>query len=110
MANVFKNSVSGPIGTGNVTVYQVPSSTVSTVIGFNISNIISSNISVNVSIVDLSTSQTRFLIKSALIVEGSSIVVIGGDQKLVLEAGDSIVVSSSQNTSADVVVSVLEIS
>lgn len=110
MANLFKNSVSGPIGTVNTVVYQTPTSTVTTVIGFNISNIINQNISVTVSVTDSSTSQTRFLVRNGLIVEGSTLVVIGGEQKLVLESGDSITVSSSQNASADVIVSVLEIS
>lgn len=110
MANVFKNSVSGPIGTASTIVYQTPISTVSTVIGLNVSNIITNNISVNITVTDVSTTQTRHLIKNGLIVDGSSLVVVGGEQKLVLEAGDFISVSSSLTTSADVVVSVLEIS
>lgn len=110
MANLFKNSVSGPIGTVNTIVYQSPASTVSTVIGLNVSNIISNNISVNVTLTDTSTTQTRYLLRNGLIVDGSSIVIVGGEQKVVLEAGDYISVSSSQNASADVIVSVLEIS
>jgi hypothetical protein len=35
--------------------------------------------------------------------------LVGGEQKVVLEANDSITVTSSVNSSADVVVSVLEI-
>jgi predicted secreted protein len=110
MANVFKNSVTGSIGTSNTKVYETPASTVSTVIGLNVSNVASNNISVDVTVTDSSATQTRHLIKNALIVEGSSIVIVGGEQKIVLEDGDSISVVSSAATSADVIVSVLEIS
>jgi hypothetical protein len=42
--------------------------------------------------------------------EGSAQVIVGGEQKLVLETGDFISVVSTQENSVDVVVSVLEIS
>jgi hypothetical protein len=110
MANLFKNSVTGSIGTTNTRVYQTPAATVSTVIGMSVSNIVTNNISVNVTITDASTTQTRYLVRNGLIVEGSSMVVVGGEQKVVLESGDYISVVSSVATSADVIVSVLEIS
>jgi hypothetical protein len=110
MANVFKNSVTGSIGISNTRVYQTPALSVSTVIGMSVSNVISNNISVNVTITDASATQTRYLVRNGLIVEGSSMVVVGGDQKVVLESGDFISVVSSAAASADVIVSVLEIS
>ena len=110
MANVFKNSVTGSIGITNTRVYQTPISTVSTVIGLNVSNVVSNNISVNVTVTDATATQTRYLVRNALIVEGSSMVVVGGLQKVVLESGDYISVVSSAATSADVIVSILEIS
>jgi hypothetical protein len=110
MANVFKNSVTGSIGITNTRVYQTPISTVSTVIGLNVSNVVSNNISVNVTVTDATATQTRYLVRNGLIVEGSSMVVVGGLQKVVLESGDYISVVSSAATSADVIVSILEIS
>jgi hypothetical protein len=110
MANVFKNSVTGSIGTTNTKVYETPSSTVSTVIGMSVSNVVTNNISVNVTITDASATQTRHLVRNGLIVEGSSMVVVGGEQKVVLESGDFISVVSSVASSADVIVSILEIS
>jgi hypothetical protein len=110
MANVFKNSVTGSIGITNTKVYETPALSVSTVIGMSVSNVISNNISVNVTITDASATQTRYLVRNGLIVEGSSMVVVGGDQKVVLESGDFISVVSSAAASADVIVSVLEIS
>lgn len=110
MANIFKNSITGSIGTSSTTVYTTPSQTSTTAIGLSVANIVSTNISVSVQIVDVSTSETRYLVKDALITPGSSFVVIGGDQKVVLESEDSIRITSSQPVSADVIVSVLEIS
>jgi hypothetical protein len=110
MANVFKNSVTGSIGTVNTKVYETPTSTVTTVIGLSVSNVTSDNISVSVTITDASTTQTRHLVKNGLIVDGSTIVVVGGEQKVVLESEDFISVVSSVAESADVIVSVLEIS
>jgi hypothetical protein len=40
---------------------------------------------------------------------GSTIILYGGDQKLVLEGGDMIKVRSSAATSCDVIMSILEI-
>jgi hypothetical protein len=110
MANIFKNSIKGPAGTGGLLVYTSPASTVATVIGVNVANIVSQNINVDVQITDSSAGVTKYLVKGVLIVPGSSAILVGGEQKVVLEAEDSITVTSTVNSSADVVVSVLEIS
>jgi hypothetical protein len=109
MANTFKNSIKGPAGTGGLNVYTTPSNAVATVIGVSVANIVAQNINVDVQITDNSVGVTKYLIKGVLIPQGSSTILVGGDQKVVLEANDSITVTSSVNTSADVVVSVLEI-
>jgi hypothetical protein len=49
-------------------------------------------------------------VNNATVPIGGTIVVIGGDQKMVLKSGDSIQVSSSVAGSADAILSVLEIS
>jgi hypothetical protein len=46
---------------------------------------------------------------NAPISAGSSLVVSGGDQKIVLITGDQLQVSSSAATSIDVVMSIMEI-
>jgi len=109
MANTFKNSIKGPAGTGGLSVYTAPVATSATVIGINVANIITQNIYVDVEVTDNSAAVTKYLVKGALIIPGSSTILVGGDQKLVLEPQDSITVTSTQNASADVVVSVLEI-
>ena len=109
MANTFKNSITGSIGTTGVKVYEVPSATTTTVIGVNVANAASQNISVSVMARDTSGNKTVYLVKDALIVQGSSTVLIGGEQKLVLETSDFLSVTSSLANSADVIVSVLEL-
>jgi hypothetical protein len=112
MANTFKNSISGSIGTVETTVYTTPALTTSTVIGVSVANVesLNSNISVSVKVYDDSTSTNVFLVKDALIPPGSNLVLVGGEQKVVLEPADYLTLQSSAPTSADVVVSVLEIS
>ena len=58
---------------------------------------------------DISANRVVFVVKDALIVPGSSTVLVGGEQKLVLESGDFLSVTSSLANSADAIVSVLEI-
>jgi len=48
--------------------------------------------------------------KDAPIPVGSSLVVVGGDQKLVLNNADHVMITSSAASSVDVVTSYLEIS
>ena len=110
MANTFKNSISGSIGVTETTVYTTPALTTSTVIGISVANVESSNISVSVKIYDSSASTDVFLVKNALISPGSNLVLVGGEQKVVLEPADYLTLESSVADSADVVVSVLEIS
>lgn len=50
-----------------------------------------------------------YLVKGATVPVGGSLVPIGGDQKLVLEAADVLKVISSAASSADVIASLLEI-
>ena len=109
MANTFKNSITGSIGTTGVKVYEVPAGTSTTVIGVGVANVNSQNISVSVMVRDTSANKTVYVVKDSLIMPGSSNVLVGGEQKLVLEAGDFLSVTSSLANSADVIVSVLEI-
>jgi len=50
-----------------------------------------------------------YIVKNAVIPVGGSLVPVGGDQKLVLEATDVLKVVSDTASSADVIASVLEI-
>ena len=50
------------------------------------------------------------MVKNATIAPGGALVPVGGDQKLVLEAGDRLRIQMGTATSGDVILSVLEIS
>lgn len=107
MANAFKNSAVANIGTTASTVYTTPSSTTSTVIGLTVANTTSAPISVSISITISATEY--YLIKNAVIPVGGTLVPIGGEQKVVLQAGHLLKVLSNTAASADAIVSVLEI-
>jgi len=109
MPNNFKRKLSRSIGTSLTQVgsYAVPASTEVTVIGLDIANTSSSQVLVDATVND--GSNDTYLIKEAPIPSGGSLVVVGGDQKVVLEPTDSIKVKSDTASSVDVVLSILEI-
>ena len=105
MPNSFKSSGLSN-NTANTTLYTVPNATQTTAIGLVVANKTSGTVTSNVQI--NRSGNNYFIIQNAPILTGASLVVIGGDQKVVLQANDSISVSSSANT--DAWISVLEIS
>lgn len=100
MANTFKNYVSASVGTSAVTVYTVPSNTTSVVIGLNVANRSASQITVDVQL------GSTYIIKSVPIPVASSLSVLDG--KIIMETTETLVVTSSAASSADVILSVLE--
>jgi hypothetical protein len=108
MPNVFKNFHSKNVGTSASTVYTCPAATQTTAIGMTIANVTSSNITVDVYVTV--SSVDYYIVKGASVPVGGALVPIGGDQKLVIETGDAVKVVSSTASSADVNLSVLEIS
>ena len=87
MANIFTNRFKPSIGTANTTVYQAPIATSSTVIGLSIANRTTSNtITISAYVLDSSNSYTAtYIVNNATVPIGGTIVVVGGDQKLVLK-------------------------
>lgn len=113
MANSFLSETDTAIGTSAATVFTCPSATEVTVIGLSVANIVSSQIAVDV-VLDASgrtsgAEDSVYLVKAAPIPVGGTLVVIGGDQKVVMEPGDAIKVTSDTASSADVVLSHLDI-
>jgi|Laugrespbdmm15sd_2_1035082.scaffolds.fasta_scaffold92529_2 hypothetical protein len=107
MANTFKNFLSKNVGTSAATVYTCPASTQTTIIGFSIANTSASPITCDAYIT--SSAVNYYLVKTATVPVGGSLVIVGGDQKVVLEPTDVLLVVTSAATSADVVCSLLEI-
>ena len=108
MANAFKLVTDTGVGTSAATIYTCPSSTETTIIGLSIANIVTSQIEVDVQL-ENNDGDNVYLIKDAPVPVGSSLVVVGGDQKVVMNASDVLKVTSSASTSADVTLSILEI-
>ena len=109
MANTFKNAAAAATGASEVSVYTVPSSTTTTVIGLTCANVTSTSpVKVSIRVFDSSASAHFFVVKNAEIFEGDALVAVGGDQKLVLETGDIIKVESDTASSIDTIVSVME--
>ena len=109
MANTFLRETSRSISTSATTVgsYTVGASTATTVIGLTCANTTTTAITVDVTHND--GANDTFMVKGATVPSGGSLVVVGGDQKVVLEAGDSVKVTSSAASSCDVIMSILEI-
>jgi len=113
MANAFLSETDTGVGTGLTTIFSCPSSTETTIIGLSIANIHTAQIKVSVQFAGAGRSSGAvdnvFLIKLAPIPVGGTLVVVGGDQKVVMEPGDIIKVQSDVASSADVHLSHLDI-
>ena len=108
MANTFKSNVAVNILTSGNTVYTCPSATQTTLIGMTLAN--KSNTTVITANVFLTRSAVDYaIISNATIPTGSSLIPVGGDQKIVLQASDSIKVTTSTSNALDAIVSLLEI-
>jgi len=107
MPSAFKSVVSAAIGTAAATLYTAPAATTTTVIGLAAANTSAAAIKVDVKLTKGAVSV--FIVKGVDIPVGTSVIVVGGEQKLVVETGDTITVTSSAATSCDAIASVLEL-
>ena len=109
MANTLKNVIQNDIGTTLTSVYTVPSSTTTILIGLTLANTLANQqINVSVSVTDTSAGVTSYIVKNAAVAPGGALVPVGGDQKIILEATDVLKVQSSAASSLDVIASVVE--
>ena len=111
MANNFKIYTSAGIGTANTKVgsYTVGANTQTTIIGMTLANIVANGTPITASVFVNNGTANTYLVRGAPIPAGGSLVVVGGDQKIVLTSGYSVYVNSSVASSVDVILSVLEI-
>lgn len=107
MPNTFKSSANKNVGTSAATVYTCPSATQTTLIGLSVANTSASPITTDAFITR--SAVDYYLIKTATVPVGGSLVIVGGDQKVVLQVGDVLKVVTSTASSADVFASLLEI-
>ena len=100
MANTFKNATSASVGTSPDTIYTVPGSTTAVMIGCNLANTTASQIEVDVQAAGV------YIVKGVAIPAGAALSVLDG--KIILEAADTVIVTSDTASSCDVIVSILE--
>mgnify|MGYP003116112622 FL=1 len=112
MANTFKLKTKANIDASLVTVYTVPGSTKTVIIGLTIANVKGSSVTADAQIVTASSSGENadnvYIAKSIPLPSGSSIEIMAGN-KIVLEAGDIVKVKSSVTDGVDAILSVMEI-
>jgi hypothetical protein len=112
MANTFKLKTKAGIDTSLTTVYTVPSSTTTVVIGLTIANIKGSSVTADVQLVsdtdDTETNADVYIVKNIPLPAGSSVEVMSGN-KIVLQATDVIRVKGSVTDAVDAILSIMEI-
>ena len=106
--NTFTRYVAKNVGTSASTLVTAASSTQTTVIGLTVANTTVSPITVSVYITASATNY--YVVNNATIPVGGSLALFGADGKLVLNTGDAFNVISSAASSADAVLSCLQIS
>lgn len=106
MANTFVRKISSNINTTSTAIggYTVGANLGAVIVGLTISNKTAAQVTSNVEIYNGTSSY--FIVKNAPIAAGGGLVPVGGDQKIILQAGDSVRVSASANV--DAVLSVME--
>jgi hypothetical protein len=111
MAETFKSVASSGVGTSSTTLYTCPANTTTIILGLLLCNIRFpvGNIDVGSTLTKSGGSSAK-IIENVTIYSGASLSLVGENNKVVLEAGDSISAISDVANSLDVVLSILEIS
>ena len=104
MAQDFERSIQRNVGTSAVTVRTANSD--DALVGINVANVHTSQITVDVFINDGSNDYS--IVKAAPIPVGSALQVLDGGAKIVMQSADVLKVQSSVASSADVWVSVVD--
>jgi hypothetical protein len=107
MANTFTSYLNSSVGTSAATVTTVGAATQTTVIGMSVANTSASPVTVDVYITR--SAVNYYILKGATVPVGGTLIIVGGDQKVVLITSDALKVVSSAAASLDVVTSVLNI-
>ena len=104
MAQDFERNIARNIGTSASTLRTANSD--DAVVGINIANVTTSQILVDVYVT--ASSSNYYIVKGAPIPTGSSLQVLDGGAKIVLQSGDALKVVSNTATSCDAWVSVVD--
>ena len=105
--NTFTRYVAKGIGTAGNTLVTAGSNTQTTVMGLTVSNTTAGTITANVFVT--ASDVNYFIVQNATIAAGGALALFGGDGKLVLNTGDVFKVQTNTVSSADAILSVLQI-
>ena len=118
MANTFRMTNETNVTTGLETLYTVPSSTTSVILGIMMSNTSTGTIKGSVQLVSTTSTsansgasnanETTYLIKDAPINNASSLEIMAGN-KVVLQTGDILKAQSDTASALDIIISYMEI-
>ena len=115
MANTFKlkTNAAMPSSAGSpLTLYTVPSSTTSVILGLVLCNVHTSQVTVDVQLVsdtnDTETNETVKLLDNAPIPAGSSLEILSGN-KVVIKSTDELKIDCSVSAKIDATLSIMEI-
>lgn len=107
MANLFKSYTKANVGMATSDIYTTPGATTSVIIGLCLANTTGTPVTASVLVDKAGASDTVYLAKSLELPDGTLYEFNAGN-KIILETGDKLQVSSSTSSSIDVMVSVLE--
>lgn len=107
MANTFKSYANKNVGTSAASVYTCPAATQTTLIGLSMANTSTSPITTDAYITR--SAVNYYLVKGATVPVGGALVIVGGDQKVVMQTSDVLYIQNSAATSGDCFASLLEI-
>ena len=112
MANTFKLKTKANVDASLATVYTVPSSTTTVIIGLTIANVKGASITADAQIVTASSSGENaddvYVVKAVPLPAGSSIEIMAGN-KIILETGDGVKGGGSTTNCLDAILSIMEI-
>jgi len=107
LSKTYNGGVDYNTPAADATIYTVPASNTTIVIGFTIANLHNELISVSVKVIDSDASQTVHYLKDVVVNSGSSLEIMQGN-KMVLNEGDQIQVASTIANSFDAILSLVE--
>ena len=107
MAQDFERTITKDID-ASLTDIRAKSNSDDAIVGLRLANTSASTISADVVITDNSDAVVGYLIKNAPIPSGSSLELIDGGAKIVLQSGDKLRAKSDATDSMDVVVSAVD--
>lgn len=105
--SLLTNAVKTSLGTAESVIYTTPAGKNGIVLGGNVSNLLSTTIRVDIYVTVSGTKVT--ILKGVAIPPNASFSFSGLEQKVVLKPSDKISMKSSENSSADVFLSMSEL-